>query len=46
MQNKESRQRGINGEIVDIILNEADKENYCKLNGHSMYVSKRKLLTY
>ena len=37
------QQRGINNEIINIIMNEADKGKYCKGNAYSMYVSKKKI---
>jgi hypothetical protein len=37
------QQRGINNEIINIIMQEADKGKYCKGNAYSMYVSKKKI---
>ena len=42
--NQRMQQRGINKEIVSIILKEADIGGYCKKNAYSMYVSRKKIL--
>ena len=37
------QQRGIKGEVVNLVLQEADQINECRNGSHSLFISKKKL---